>query len=267
MIPERLYKYQPVTAQTLQNLKRCTLWFSPPASFNDPFDCALKVVRAENIDFERVWQHLEATTSIDPEFATSMRPDGELSDEFRASTARGIESAFGKIRDQNLNQRGVACLSAKRDNMLMWSHYANGHRGFCLEFDTSCEPFCQAKQVIYSSAVPQLDPVEYLAYDATKPNPLDTMMLTKHECWQYESEWRLVHANANTAYTYDHRLLTGIYFGAAMPEAQMDMIAQLLLGAPTCLYRFRAVDGSFGIEAEPLTYTPFDYGSSPEPHT
>ncbi|TOQ62498.1 hypothetical protein CGG93_22215, partial [Vibrio parahaemolyticus] len=29
------------------------------------------------------------------------------------------------------------CLADKPDNNLMWSHYANSHKGFCLEWDVT----------------------------------------------------------------------------------------------------------------------------------
>jgi len=29
----------------------------------------------------------------------------------------------------------VVCLNEKKDNILMWSHYAKNHTGFCIEYD------------------------------------------------------------------------------------------------------------------------------------
>ncbi len=29
---------------------------------------------------------------------------------------------------------GILCFTEKNDNLLMWSHYANSHKGFVLEF-------------------------------------------------------------------------------------------------------------------------------------
>src|SRR5712692_11029236 len=46
---------------------------------------------------------------------------------------------------------GILSLATRRDTFLMWSHYTNSHRGFCLEFDASTKPFCSANQVIYAS--------------------------------------------------------------------------------------------------------------------
>jgi hypothetical protein len=40
-LPPKLYKYQPYTTQSLDNLKNRQLWFSKPSRFNDPFDCAI----------------------------------------------------------------------------------------------------------------------------------------------------------------------------------------------------------------------------------
>lgn len=44
--------------------------------------------------------------------------------------------------------------------------------------------------------------------------------------------------------------LTGIYFGAKMPEDQMQMIATLLNGTNTKLYRMRIEKGRFALQAE-----------------
>ncbi len=36
----------------------------------------------------------------------------------------------------------------------MWSHYADSHKGICLEFDTSFEPFNKSRQVKYGNKIP-----------------------------------------------------------------------------------------------------------------
>jgi hypothetical protein len=36
------------------------------------------------------------------------------------------------IRD--VDRAGVACFSALPDDLLMWAHYADKHRGVCLKF-------------------------------------------------------------------------------------------------------------------------------------
>ncbi len=63
---------------------------------------------------------------------------------FRTAVKQGIENSLENMVTA-LQQRGVACFSAKVDDILRWSHYADGHRGSCLEFDTGLEPFSKAR--------------------------------------------------------------------------------------------------------------------------
>jgi hypothetical protein len=36
-----------------------------------------------------------------------------------------------------IKELGVVCLSEINNDILMWSHYADGHTGFCIEFERS----------------------------------------------------------------------------------------------------------------------------------
>ena len=44
---------------------------------------------------------------------------------------------------------GVTCFTEDCTNLLMWSHYAENHTGFCLEFDASNEFFSNVRKVDY----------------------------------------------------------------------------------------------------------------------
>lgn len=51
-----------------------------------------------------------------------------------------IEELFHKLNtlfSQFLNNSSVACFSENSTNFLMWSHYASGHTGICLEFEVN----------------------------------------------------------------------------------------------------------------------------------
>src|SRR5256885_11756782 len=137
-LPSRLYKYQPVTALSLQNLKMRTLWSSAPANFNDPFDCALQVARLDlsEDDLNSGLEYVRSRAKLSPSLEAQLVTDGKPNENFRAVLVKSVEGAFEEQRQRQLHQRGVASLSAKYDDMLMWGYYADGHRGFCLEFDT-----------------------------------------------------------------------------------------------------------------------------------
>jgi hypothetical protein len=82
-----------------------------------------------------------------------------------------------------LGQSRVYCLSARFDSTLMWSHYANNHRGVCLEFRCDNEVFGPAMKVNYAD--------DYPVFDFTSDDPL-VLLITKASAWSYEEEYRVV---------------------------------------------------------------------------
>jgi hypothetical protein len=95
----------------------------------------------------------------------------------------------------------VCSFSAVGDSILMWSHYASKHQGFCIEYDL--EKFAPGDTflrnlypVIYSDELIDLAPwaeklVTGKREEFTTTFPL-LGVLQKYEGWQYEQEWRYV---------------------------------------------------------------------------
>ena len=123
-----LYKYQTLSAYSLASLVNNTVWLANPSTFNDPFDCAVTLDRKKFMEslehaIDRIGQQARPE-DIAGKDLTGVRPgDAEAYDEF----LNGIKEL--------LQETGVLCLSEVPDNMLMWSHYADHHRGFCVEYD------------------------------------------------------------------------------------------------------------------------------------
>ena len=252
--PPRLYKYQPFNVQTLTNLKRAAIWFSAPINVNDPYDCAAWVVQTDEVsdaDFPRLEAYVRGR---DPALAARLTP-AQLREAF-LSSARKV---YDEQRTFQREQRGIACFSATVTDITMWSHYAEGHRGFALEFDTSVLPFSKALPVTYADAPPVLNPVDVLVDDPSDDESneiLRAFVLTKARCWSYEQEWRLMHKEPSKRFGYGDGPLTGIYFGAEMDHAHKDIIAQVTLGAPIQLYEMIRDKRSFTLHAQPVKYTP-----------
>jgi len=251
--PAHLYKYQPVTARTLENLQCRRIWFSAASVFNDPFDCAVNVrMKAlEADDLKRAWQTLSARGLIAPKLNAAFMTDGEPNDLFRDQLEEVIST--GSWRDEVEKARarvGIACLSAKNDDLLMWGHYADGHRGFCLEFDASTEPFSKALAVAYQDTEPEMSPLDVLDHEADdNERVIRAMLSTKHTCWRYEQEWRLIHEQSSVAFQYPAESLTRLYIGASMPSGMKAVIAQLLHGASVELFEMKRGSGGFTVEA------------------
>ncbi len=268
--PSHLYKYQPCNVQTLANLKQASIWFSAPINFKDPYDCALSIVDPDKLtdtDFRRALDYFLQRQPMGPKLKAQMCPDGVPTLAFRESVVNSVRRVYDERKKIQLEQRGIACFSAHFTNVMMWSHYADGHRGFCLEFDTSLLPFTKAMEVRYSDSVPSINPIDVLVeddIDADDNELLRAFVLTKAQCWSYEREWRLMHMEPSKLFTYDYRALTGVYFGAAMPHEHKEIISLVLRGAPTQLHEMLRDERGFRLHARPVTYTPFPYGKAPD---
>ncbi len=234
--------------QTLDNLKNHSIWFSKPAQFNDPFDHRIipfEISEADSRDWARLYTDLK-----DINTARGLHlPFPGPNEEFRSKVKTSYQKAYEE-RVQRLQERGVACFSAKNDDILMWSHYADGHRGFCLEFDTLYPPFSQALPVIYSDSFPVLDLSEGVIQDI--PELLVTNMTTKSACWSYEQEWRIFQLEGNREIHIEAASLTAIYFGCEMPFVHQEVIARTLAGSPTHLYQMKKSETKFKVDPEQL---------------
>src|SRR5687767_14278862 len=50
---------------------------------------------------------------------------------------KNYREAFRLTRDELHNDKGLLCFSRSWGNPVLWSHYADKHRGICLGFDVS----------------------------------------------------------------------------------------------------------------------------------
>lgn len=253
--PSRLYKYEEFSAQSIENLKNQVVYFASPLTFNDPYDCALFPTIAEpsDEDVERIRAHY-LKDDLEPKVRISFEhtPTNEL----RATLLRIGQNVVNNEIKNFLKNRGVSCFAERPDNLLMWSHYAGHHRGFCLEFQADLEPFTKVRQVKYSSSMPQFTLARLLC-DKDFDEILN-LYCTKAMEWSYEREWRCLHNQAGTAYTYPTEALIGIYLGPEATFTSMEIIALILAGQNehVQLWKGSRSRSVFAVEFERVTYTP-----------
>lgn len=256
--PDSLYKYQRFSPSALANLVGRQIWFSRPSAFNDPYDCALRpAAELSHDDLERLFAFVQEKSGNPELIAKQYRKrDGSIDESFREQVLSGVGKVFDLPREEVTNRRGVACLTAKVDDLLMWSHYADGHRGFCLEFSTAYAPFDRARAVEYSDLIPIVNPATLLL---ERSDDWMRLLSTKMSCWSYEEEWRLFHKEPDLAFGYGVEALTGVYFGTNMSRDHIEIIALILRGAPTQLYQMRRSDTEFKVMPAAVNHTPYDY--------
>ena len=150
----------------------------------------------------------------------------------------------------------VGCLCTNYKNSLMWSHYADSHRGFCVEYDfskadISTLPF----PVVYSNIRPQIPWEEALTRSpentAKATSNLMIGLLTKDKCWEYENEWRyLVVASAPPSLKMPS--ISCIYLGALIEGKNRDKILKFAMKNQIPVKQMVVDRGEYILHATPL---------------
>ncbi len=211
------------------------VFFADPSLFNDPFDCSIIPeydYRSNGqcvSDFQRPIMHLK---KMNPREA-----EAYINKKLSENKERFLQTMRHEFKAVVLRGFGVYSLSAVNDDILMWSHYADSHTGFCLEFLRTKDNLMSG-----SETVNYPDDNEYpdLRWPRTKVETFETakrIVLTKAKHWCYEQEWRMIDRPdiATENYVGHERqvpdnLLTGIIFGVRMPKENRNVIRKVLAG-------------------------------------
>jgi hypothetical protein len=157
-IPE-LYHYQKFDIDWLgQLLNRRAIRFSDPDAFNDPWDCKpwFDSQSVENVDFRT--SHIEFFKRAGRRNFPNLTEAEHLERDAQLQNPDFLRSLIDKSsRDiaEEINKRyKVYSLTTDPQSILMWAHYADHHRGVCLQFSCKNIVFCSAMQVSYCDEYP-----------------------------------------------------------------------------------------------------------------
>jgi hypothetical protein len=119
-----------------------------------------------------------------------------------------------KVRTDFLSQAAVVCFSQEHDNILLWSHYADCHKGICLEFDLEASaPGTAVLPVEYKEDCPLTD---------ITPERAAQMVVaasyTKATVWAYEKEWRLMRLTGPGVVSFAPKMLSGVILGSEISD-------------------------------------------------
>jgi len=199
-IPNYLYKYRPVDANALAMLASDKVYLSRLDAFNDPFE-------ALNLD-----------PTLEPKLAEQQHGTFAVSKQPVQANAVG-------------HSLRACSLSEECQDLLMWGHYADRHRGFCIRFEFQHDP--ELSKLLYPVDYEPTFP-EIKERDESLEKALSST-LTKSEKWSYEREWRIVgrvpegDSNAGELFaTYRPAAITGIIFGVRTPDLHKSLIRKVL---------------------------------------
>ena len=122
-------------------------------------------------------------------------------------------------------------MSEFKDNILMWSHYADKHRGFCIEFTRDSDN--------YLGDIYRTIPINYVN-EYTKMKLIDSTgevyesvfykyFFTKAKDWEYEGEWRCFYHEGGREVSMPTDI-SSVIFGLEMTEQHENTIKNILLG-------------------------------------
>jgi len=251
-MPRTLYKYQPINRFSLSKLINNQIWFSKPNSLNDPFDCQIVLRDNTNeIDYQEILKAmLEDSSDPDSLHSEAIAEDGSITYDFKQKVERGYRAGAQDTIEKMRDERGVASLSAIHDDILMWSYYADGHKGICLEFDTSYSSFRYARPVEYRDEIPSVNIAD--AVVRSIDGIFWPMILTKFTGWSHEKEWRFFHQEGDRLYYYPARALTGVYMGWKMPRNEQLTIGRILQDSHATLYRTVRSENNYDLQVEKI---------------
>jgi hypothetical protein len=225
-VPSTLYKYRHFSEDHLDALNRNVLWLSSPARLNDPYEATV------SFDLDRFWvedhnpeeflevfenQRKRRTRSKPQPLLRPIRSvqwrnkifnelAGAMDPASKQTLLTYIEEFFQQHHNDQVRRMGeafrrnfsVLSLSENCSSTLMWAHYSDGHKGFCVEYALSNLPSDDLRRrlcfPVFYTKKPR-DVTRYLSRtDMADYNNLFGlfMCLVKRDEWNYEREWRIV---------------------------------------------------------------------------
>lgn len=183
--PASLYKYySDANPFHFKALKSNKMWYSSAINFNDVFDCDVIV------DEVSVFQSIVDAVSKH----TSVKKGGRIWLDCRNESRKATQK-FELIFEKMKSETGIACLSESDSSLLMWSHYANNHKGFCVEYE-----LLEINNQLGFTPVPVIYSNEKTVVQSVLPSPTKEKVIglvfdgltTKSPEWSYEREWRII---------------------------------------------------------------------------
>lgn len=179
-----LYRYRPINPNEIDALEEGYLWFSSVDDLNDPFEGSIKLKEVEQ----------DSTMEISLTFNISVNGDAPKEAKKIFEIPNLIHQSndyYKRVFQSMLTHTKVCCFSKSKTAKLMWSHYADNHRGMVMEYDISFDInlFRFALPVIYHEKLPEIN------FMAQQNKSIESVLKNKSQDWNYEQEVRLINDN------------------------------------------------------------------------
>lgn len=197
-----LYKYRSLSTYAIDDVLNSKITLTSIGEFNDIFDGAIHqygTLEEREKAVEEKWDEMETHR-----IAAHLPEDILCRDDVVKPYIEHFK-VESRLNFRALDYLGtyVCCFSKDISSTLMWAHYADSNKGFCIEYDFNNVPIPKGDllrksifPVAYTSE--PIDIRDLLAESSSQicQYPIDAAVLctalNKASMWDYEQEWRIV---------------------------------------------------------------------------
>ncbi len=279
-LPRKLYKYKKFNPEgySIDSFVNNYLFCAKASKLNDPYECALQVHPQLPEAFESFrsrFYTISRTLALFPrDFLESIKncsideffdilADADTEHDYNGSHFKFVFECLTnfkkdendeKISSESQNHICIGALSENINSTLMWSHYGDEHKGFCIEYDfrnADSKYWIPLHPVLYQNDIP-----DFSKYIINKKSSTGLVISTyaamiKAKEWKYEKEWRIILPHINNEKSgVKFRLPTpkALYLGCRCDEENSRRIITIAREIKIPIYKMRHKSQSFLLE-------------------
>lgn len=200
---EYVYKYRTFSRNHLQAMFENKIWFSVSSEFNDPFDSS-EYLLTQGVSVEKLIKLMDMS---DPnnlgQYSEILKRDGQVFINYiynlfeDGSLDKYLEEPLENAIS-NLRRAYIFSTCKRWDNNVMWSHYGDYHKGFCVRYNVKklkeCDVALRAHRFVnYSNST--IDPLDFFIDPRFEKFPfaaMDEAIFRKSKDYELENEYRFV---------------------------------------------------------------------------
>lgn len=235
-LPKKLFKYCRLNEYTLENLMSNSFYMATLKDLNDPYEFyptvdfeiqILLTIKEQMPIFKEMGIHItqsdidiiEASNDRYDKFMEICLGKGYTLPTDKHQQQKEFYGNFDEMIQSLKRQMRFQSFSEKNHSTVMWSHYADCHKGICIEYNPlSIGTNIPLLKVEYSNRRLDISEIENLESKEFNKMIYEVMLL-KAKDWQYEEEWRLIYhlyeqqTDDSVAITIPAPMPTAIYIG------------------------------------------------------
>ncbi len=224
-----VYKYRSGEDRDIKALENNQYWASSIEELNDPCEATTDTKKIKKV-LNYIGQKVGAKTGEDFEL---------------------INNNTDEVLSMD-NKMGIYSLSKTPLDELLWAHYANSHKGFCIEYDLEVllkndgSNHIHSFPVSYSKKPPSIGFLDIIRDEQN--SMIKKFAFHKSKRWEYEQEHRIVTSKKGLN-SYNPQALKSIYFGLKISESDKNQIINRLQNRGIRFYQIGLERNSYSFKA------------------